>query len=304
MKSVISLFAIVVVFLAACQPEISFVDDGKIQTSLTDFYGSNRSSVQSFAVSSISGGVVTTSHGAIIHLPANGFVTMDGTPVTGNVDIAVKEIVTPAEMILNNMPTMSGGLPLESGGEFRITATKGNQRLKLAPGNLLRIEIPDRSNVNMNNMQVFNGKMNNQGEVDWTANNNPGNFVVRDSMMFAKSSLFCDSIEWINCDKFINEPTVHFDVHPGNAPSNDSTNVFVHLTGRNTIVKMNWTQGLSYFTSDKVLPVQSTIIGISIKNGKLFAALLPVMVTNNQSVTLNFVSMTEEQLKERLSQLH
>jgi len=304
MKSVISLFAIVVVCLAACETEKSFTDDGKIQTSLTDFYSSNRSPVQAFTVSGISGGVVTTSHGVIIHLPANGFVTMNETPVTGNVDIAVSEIVTPAEMILNNMPTTSGGLPLESGGEFRITARKNNQALKLAPGNFLRIEIPDRSNVNMNNMQVFNGKMNSRGEVDWTANNNPGNFVVRDSMMFAKSSLFCDSIEWINCDKFINEPTVRFDVYPGNAPSNDSTNVFVHLTGRNTIVKMNWTQGLSYFTSDKVLPVQSTIIGISIKNGKLFAALLPIMVTNNQSVTLNFAATTEEQLKQRLAQLH
>jgi hypothetical protein len=304
MKNSICLCTLVIVLLTACGPDKSYVDDGEIHTSLTDFYSSNRTTVQTFSVSSSSGGVATTSHGAIIHLPANGFVTSEGTPVTGNVDISVKEIVTPAEMILNNMPTMSGGLPLESGGEFHITVTKGNQRLKLAPGNLLRIEIPDRSNVSMSNMQVFNGKANSRGEVDWTANNNPGNFVVRDSMMFAKSSLFCDSIEWINCDKFINEPTVRFDVYPGNAPSNDSTNVFVHLTGRNTIVKMNWTQGLSYFTSDKVLPVQSTIIGISIKNGKLSAALQPVMVTNNQSITLNFVAMTEEQLKQRLAQLH
>jgi len=304
MKNSIYLFALVTLALTACQHEVSYVDDGKIQTSLTDFYNYNRAVVENFTVSSVSGAVVTTSHGSKIHLPAGGFVTEYGEPVTGNILITVKEIVTPAEMILNNMPTVSGGLPLESGGEFQITALKNNRWVKLAPGSILRIEIPDRPNVSMTNMQVFNGKTNSRGEVDWIPNNNPGNFVVRDSMLFAKSSLFCDSIEWINCDKFINEPTVHFDVHPGNAPSNDSTNVFMHLTGRNTIVKMNWTQGLSYFTSDKVLPVSSTVIGISIKNGKLYAALLPVTVVNNQSVTLNFEAITEQKLKERLGQLH
>ena len=302
MKNIIYLLSVAAVVLTACEPEISFHDE-KTQTSLTDFYKSNRSSGQSFSVSSISGGTVTTAHGSIIHLPAGGFVMQDGTPVTGNVDIAVKEIVTPAEMILNNMPTVSNGKPLESGGEFRITASKNNQPVKLAPGNILRIEIPDRANVNMNNMKVFNGKTNSQGEVDWTVNNDPGNFVVRDSMMFAKSSLFCDSIEWINCDRFINEPTVHFDVYPGNAPSNDSTNVFVHLTRRNSIVKMNWTQGLSYFKSDNLLAVQSTFIGISIRNGKLFAAIMPVLVRNNQSVTLNFSPYTEAQFKEKIAQL-
>jgi len=303
MKNIICILSLVAIVLTACQPETSFIQE-KTQTSLTDFYKSTLSSVQTFSVSGISGGNMTTTHGSIIHIPANGFVMQNGTPVTGNVDIAIKEIVTPAEMILNNMPTVSNGRPLESGGEFRITASKNNQPVKLAPGNILRIEIPDRPNVNMNNMQVFNGKTNSQGEVEWTVNNDPGNFVVRDSMMFAKSSLFCDSIEWINCDKFINEPTVHFEVFPGNAPSNDSTNVFVHLTGRNSIVKMNWTQGLTYFRSDNLLAVQSTFIGISIRNGKLYAAFMPVLVRNNQSITLNFSPYTEAQFKEKLAQLH
>ncbi len=286
MKSTIFLSLLVAIVFSACQPETSFLK-GKQQTSLNDFYKNNGASAQSFTVNNLSGGVTTTSGGVKIHFPANGFITETGIPVTGSVDIAVKELFTPQDMILNNMPAMSGGLPLESGGEFQIKVTKNGQ-----PG------------IDMNGMQVFNGVKDTQGNINWSPNNNPGNFVVGDSTLFSHSSLFCDSVNWINCDKFYNEPTVSFSVYPAHAPSNDSTNVFVHLTGRNSVVKMNWTQGLSYFTSDKLLAVSSTIVGISVRNGQLYASLTQVNVQNGQSVTMNFSPYTEAQLKERLAQLH
>lgn len=302
MKRILFISLLAGIGLTACQPEILLTEDE--QTSLDDFYAGNRSSVQSFSVSNTSGGVVTTANNVKIYLPSNGFVTESGAPVSGGVDIQVKEILTPQEMIFNNMVTMSGGLPLESGGEFQVKVTKNGQRLKLAAGNFLRIQLPARSGVDMNNMQVFNGSVNAKGEVDWALNTDPGNFVVRDSSLFSGSSLFCDSVNWINCDKFINEPTVEFSVYPVNVPSNDSTNVFVHLTGRNSVVKMNWTQGLSYFRSDKLLAVPSTIIGISVKDGRLYASIIPVTVQNGQSVTMNFSAYTEAQLKAQLGQLH
>ncbi|MEI9808380.1 MAG: hypothetical protein WDO16_11195, partial [Bacteroidota bacterium] len=303
MKNSILSGLLAAVLFTGCQPETSFLQKEK-QTSLSDFYKSNSSPAQTFAVNNVSGGVMTTSGGAKIHFPANGFVTESGAPVSGNVDIAVKEIFTPIDMILNNMPAMSGGLPLESGGEFEVKVTKNGQRLKLASGNFLQIEIPARANVDMNGMQVFNGVKDAKGNIDWSPNSTPGNFVVGDSTLFTHSSLFCDSVNWINCDKFYNEPTVSFSVYPANAPSNDSTNVFVHLTGRNSVVKMNWTQGLSYFNSDKLLAVPSTIVGISIKNGQLYASVTPVSVQNGQSVTMDFAPYTEAQLKQKLSQLH
>jgi len=303
MKNSILFCLFVALLFSACEPETSFLRE-KQQTSLTNFYKDNSSPSQSFAINNLSGGVTTTSGGVKIYFPANGFVTESGTPVSGNVDIAVKEILTPQDMILNNIPAMSGGLPLESGGEFEVKVTKNGQALKLAPGNFLKMQIPRRTGINMNGMQVFNGVKDAQGNIDWSLNNNPGNFVVGDSTLFAGSSLFCDNVNWINCDKFYNEPTVSFSVYPANAPSNDSTNVFVHLTGRNSVVKMNWTQGLSYFTSDKLLAVPSTIVGISIRNGQLYASLTPVTVQNGQSVTMNFSLYTESQLKAKLAQLH
>jgi hypothetical protein len=303
MKKIIFPILLAVVIFTACQPELSSLPENK-HTSLEDFYKTNRAAVQTSTVNNATGGVTTTVSGVKIHFPANGFVTESGSPVTGNADVSVKEILTIKDMILNNMPTTSGGLPLESGGEFNIKVSQNSQPLKLAAGKFLKIEIPKTPGILANTMQVFNGKSNADGSVDWAPNTNPGNFVVGDSTLFTSYSLFCDSINWINCDKFINEPTVSFTVYPANAPSNDSTNCFVHLTGRNTLVKMNWTRGLSYYNSDRLLPVPSTIVGISVKNGLLYASFTPVTVRHQQSVTMNFTAYSEAQLKERLAMLH
>ena len=304
MKKLITLFIVIAMVAVACQREIS--DDlsrGTKLTTITDYSETTRKEQELFKGNAATTHIFTTSKGTKLTIPANGFVTEDGQQVRGTINIGVKEIYTPMEMILNDMPTTAGDRLLESGGEFKISASQNNRPLKLAPGSFIKITIPDMGQ-NMQGMQVFNGVTDVAGNVNWNVNSSPGNVVVGDSTLFSDANLFSDDINWINCDKFINEPTVTFTAYPGNAPSGDSTNVFVHLTGRNTVVKMNWTQGLSYFRSDKLLAVPSTIIGISVKNGQFFASVIPVDVQDGQSVTMNFMAYTEQELKARLSQLH
>ena len=303
MKKPTTLFLTLIVAIISCQPEHSYLaKESEVNKTVSDFHAKNRKELQVFTVNAANSGVVTGSKGVKLHLPANSFVTQAGVPVSGNVNVSVKEIYTPMEMILNNMPTTSDGRLLESGGEFQIMVSQNNTPLKLAPGNFIKIGIPNIGR-DMQGMQVFNGVTDVDGKVNWVVNASPGNFVVGDSTLFSNTNLFSSEINWINCDKFINEPTVEFSVYPGNAPSGDSTNVFVHLTGRNSVVKMNWERGLNYFKSNMLLAVPSTIVGISAKNGGLFASISSVNIQNGGSVTMNFVPYTEEQLKARLSQL-
>ena len=270
-------------------------------TIINAYHQKYREELQSFSVNT-SNGLVTTASGTKVRFPANGFITDDGTTASGNVSIRIKEIYTPADMIMANMPTTSNGRLLESGGEFQIVASQNNKSLKLAPGTFIQIDFPTAGR-DMNGMQVFNGVPDADENIDWVLNSNPGNFVVPDSLLFSGAKLFADNINWINCDKFINDPTVEYTVYPGNAPSGDSTNVFVHLTGRNSVVKMNWTRGLDYFNSNTLLPVPSSIIGISVKNGKLHASITPVTIVNGMSTTLNFIPYTEAELKVELQKL-
>ena len=303
MKKLTGLLATLSILIIACQRELSYsTPETEVNKSVEDFHGKNRQDQQLFTINASNGNTVSASKGTKLYLPPNGFVTRDGRPVSGNIKVAIKEIYTPMEMILNNMPTTSNGRLLESGGEFQITATQNTDTLQLAPGTFIKITIPDLGR-NMQGMQVFNGVANPAGTIDWIPNTTLGNVVVRDSTLFSNTNLFCDDINWINCDKFVNEPTVEFTVFPGNAPSGDSTNVFVHLSGRNTVVKMNWTQGLSYFKSNMLLAVPSTIVGISTKNGQLFASIASANVQHGESVTMNFAAYTEKELKDRLSKL-
>lgn len=303
MKKLAGFLTTISIMIISCQPEHSYLGkEVNVNETVNDFHTRYRKEQQVFKTNAASPEMITSQQGAKLYLPPNGFVTPNGSPVTGNIEVSIKEIYTPMEMILNNMPTVSDGKLLESGGEFQIKVSQNNTALKLAPGNFIRIGIPNTGR-NLQGMQVFNGVANAAGEVNWVLNNNPGNFVVQDSTLFANSNLFADDVNWINVDKFVNEPTVSFTVHPGNFPSGDSTNVFVHLTGRNTVVKMNWVQGLSYFKSDMLLAVPSTIVGISTKNGQLYASVDPINVTHGSSITMNFQPYTEKQLKDRLSKL-
>jgi hypothetical protein len=296
------LILIVLMMGLSCQKEHSEeVSKGSLRI-VSDFHEKNRSEVQVFSHNAATAKVITTSRGAKVHIPTNGFETQDGRPVTGNVTISVKEIYTPGEMILNNMPTTASGRLLESAGEFEIKVSQNNNPLKLSAGSFIQIDIP-RTVQDLQGMQVFNGTPNADGNIEWAVNTSPGNVVVRDSLLFSDAKLFADDINWINCDKFINDPTVEFSAFPGNAPGSDSTNVFVHLTGRNTVVKMNWTQGLNYFKADKLLAVPSTIVGISAKNGLLYASIIPVTVTQGSSITMNFLPYTEKELKDKLAKL-
>jgi hypothetical protein len=210
-------------------------------------------------------------------------------------------------MILNNTPTMSDGLPLVSGGEFFVRATQNGERLKLAAGKYVQINLGTLSRVEMAGMQVFNGDTT-SGTMNWMLNTQPTNVVVQvqDSLVGGGSNsvnlLFADSLEWINCDKYIDEPKITYTVDPGNTPNVDSTAVFVHLTGRNAI--MRFPKVGDTFAYTNMIATEATVVGICVMDGTLYYAINPVVTEPGGATTLNFKSISEEALKMKLAELN
>src|SRR5262245_57670039 len=99
MKKNILISVLTSLVIAGCQPENSFTRED-VQTTVEDFYKENRAAVQTTKVSVQSGGTMTTAAGMKITFPANGFVTQDGSAVTGDVSVNVKEVITPYDMII------------------------------------------------------------------------------------------------------------------------------------------------------------------------------------------------------------
>src|SRR5687768_12040604 len=121
MKKLPVFFTAITLMIISCQPEHSYLaKESEVNKTVSDFHTKHRKEQQAFTTTAASPAVISASQGAKLYLPPNGFVTPDGSPVSGNIQVSIKEIYTPMEMIINNMPTVSDGRLLESGGEFQI----------------------------------------------------------------------------------------------------------------------------------------------------------------------------------------
>jgi hypothetical protein len=123
--------------------------------------------------------------------------------------------------------------------------------------------------------------------------------MVADS--FAVFMLMSDSLSWINIDKFINEPLINYTINPGNTPNIDSTIVFLHLTGRNSVLQ--FPKKDNKFFSHQMIEAQATVLGFCSINGIMYFSMVPVNMKNHGSATLNFAQATEAEIKQKLSTL-
>lgn len=296
--------------IVACQKEISnqLVTPPVSANVLERFISNNKTAPETFAVNSSNTVQITGKKGSVISFPANAFVRQNGQAVTGDVSIQLVEIYTPAEMILNNKPTVSNGRPLVSGGQFLIKAFKDGEALKLAPGKqvniLMKTVLPADSMVGM---QVFNGTDSIVGSdtlVNWTPNNTTNNTVRprADSALILGYDLFASDIQWINCDRFVNEPLISHNFDLSAAPTDSAISLFVHLTGRNSVLRI-YQRDSDIFKSESLVAAPVTIVALSIKGEQMYASFLPTTLTDKGTTKLIFEPITEEALKQRLQLL-
>ncbi len=80
--------------------------------------------------------------GTILKIEPNSFLYEDGTPVKGEVEIELGEVITMSDFIKSGISTMSDGKMLSTGGTFFIEARQGNKKLKINPEVGLDLMIP------------------------------------------------------------------------------------------------------------------------------------------------------------------
>lgn len=298
--------------LSACQKDFSYQRSRYNDMSLNGFFQEEANgSIQSFSLNATTGGTIRGKKGTGFSFQNLSFVDSNGGIIRGNVKIDVLEILTPSDMILNNAATMSDGLPLESGGAFYVNATYNNTKAKLAPGTFVKIDLVSPS-ASLPGMQVFRGyiqdstgvgNQDTSGALNWVRNNNPGNIVTTDSItQNGIRRLFSDSLQWINCDRYMNEPKVYCSFQLENCPDKDSTAMFVQFTGRNSVMRI-FQDSNDIFSSSMLVTGPVTVVGICIKDQKLYTSIIAVSLNAQQSFTMKFSEDTQEQLKQKLNSL-
>lgn len=108
--------------------------------------------------------VVIGKEGTELLIPADAFLYPDGSPVAKDVEILLTEVAKKSELVLSNLPTVSDGRMLVSGGVIKIEAIADGKELHLAPGKSVLVNFPGGY---IPDMQLFKGQYNASGQMNW-----------------------------------------------------------------------------------------------------------------------------------------
>lgn len=285
----------ILIFATSCKkdkPQPNTPDPSNPTTNhATAFFNNNLSNgTQTFTINAGQAQTVTGSKGTVVHFNANSFVTANGAPVTGSVQIELVEIYSKSDMILMNKQTVgktwnNSVSPLISGGQFSIVAKQNGQKLKLAPGMNYQIDAP-APNGTTSLMGLFYGQIENE-QLEWSQVDS--SFVSNGSGIY---SAFPDSTGWVNLDYFMNNsgPLSQIDVQIPSGFTTTNTRVFVSIDGSSSMAGI-YNVNAGIFTSGNYykLPVGMAVhfIIINLDNNVIHAAVVPASITTNHLQVVN-----------------
>lgn len=270
-----------------------------------------------FKVDGRQGGRIKTKQGSVYTFSPNSLTTQSGGPVSGSVDIVIKEILKPSSMIFASRPTATnGGAQLTSYGEFFVRATQGGQDLKLRADSAVAVQVPVAKRPAQEGVPMWGGDTSviittsgyndlnqpvtipvaasaNQG-VSWNAA--PGFALfngTNGTLNFRLDSLMA----WRNCDALTNLPGPKTTVlgyftnfyNPATQTSyggEEPCMLFFKPAGVNTVVKLYnvilnapvGRQGLLSYQNSVPIGQSGTFLAITALNGNFFAQKLPVTI--------------------------
>ena len=121
---------------------------------------------QYFTVNAASGGQVIGTKGTKLNFGPGTFLLADGTPVTGQVDVSLVEVLSIGDMIWLNKQTVgndNGTLKLlRSGGAINVSAAQSGSPLRITQGGLV-VRIP--TDVGDAAMMLFSGNETTSGSM-------------------------------------------------------------------------------------------------------------------------------------------
>ena len=148
---------------------------------LENLYQQLEKKPQIFSVRTDRDTVITCDEGTTIKIKANTFINeKTGEPITGNVEVAVKEYYKISDIVLANLTTTSGNRMLESGGMLHIAANSNNENCIIKPGETIEIGFPYQNKKD--DMNLFYGKQT-ENNMEWEFAQTPDDVVIQDELV-------------------------------------------------------------------------------------------------------------------------
>ncbi|MBK7138658.1 MAG: hypothetical protein IPH74_06395 [Bacteroidetes bacterium] len=317
-KLIYALFILGMVSLVGCKREELGMQEA---SGIKRFFAENQTKSEFFVVNAGVKSSVIGKKGTIIKFEANSLLHQNGTPVTGNVTIELKEVFTKADMVKSNIPTVSNGRILVSQGEFYINAYQNGESLKIKPGKSVDISVPNFTNAG--NTMLFRGEffpidsMGNptDSSINWTPfdstiippiNIDSTNDSIFDSINYPYPTYFNFPIVgfgWINCDMILDNPnpvSLRFETE-GFDPSN--CQVFVIFRDIHSVLSTYYATDQYFFTTFIPADTRLTIVAVGFKDGQFYSSFKDIVTTTHESISLDMNPTTENEINQTLESL-
>lgn len=319
LKTALIATAVCLATITACKKDDASTT--KTTSNLKNVFAQTRVASQQFTIDGASYQTITGAKGTKIYFFSGSLKHRNGSPVTGNVDIELKEIYSLGDMILSNATTTTtNGRRLESGGELFLKATQGGEELLVNNTNPPIIQFPVNSPVS--GMQLFNGRFAPNDSVAqdstllWDSIPNGGGQVVQDTVGAGGGftqyyyQFGLDSFGWSNCDRFWSNTGAGtaVQIKLPNDFDNTNTSVFMIFTAEHTAAPSDTydaTNHICGFHSDGNTPIgiSVSIVAISEKNGQYYSSIVSTTTVANMLVTLTMTPTTLADIKTQVALL-
>lgn len=244
--------------------------------------------------------------GSELSIPANAFVHADGSLVTGQMEIELKEVFSNRDMIMAQKFPVSWGSPLNSGGEFFLEARQNGEALAVADGVMIDLEIPAQAE-DEEMLLFFDApeELNDSADAGWQV---AGEFWETNSSFTFNSAddtyqIELDTTTWGNIDAFlwsVQYFDIDFNLLGVDGLNSDNTTAFALFVDQNSV----WPMGVSGWggISNNVIDethladVPMNIIVISVVDGQLYSGHLEVTPVQGVDYDIQMAATTSDAL--------
>jgi hypothetical protein len=264
------------------------------------------------------GGIITTPDNVTVEFQPNSCVTKNNRPCTGTLKVEVLVLRKKGEFLLNNVPTVSGGKQLVSGGAVRVKVTQNGEEVNVLRTSPYKVRFQPTTALD-NTMKLFEGQALGRFNFDWvalptTTPNAPRLTALVDSSQGQRKFVYelgLDRFSWINCDRFSGDSTSltnKFCVALPDTFTNQNTNVYVVFKDINSVVALLGNGPTKQFCVPpyyRGLPIGKivNIITISTIKDRIYVGKKEVTIAANSVIQVVPTSMTKEAAKELISNL-
>jgi hypothetical protein len=264
------------------------------------------------------GGIITTPDNVTVEFQPNSCVTQNNRPCTGALKVEVLVLRKKGEFLLNNVPTVSGGKQLISGGAVRVKVTQNGEEVFVSRTTPYKVRFQPTTALD-NTMKLFEGKELGRFNFDWVAvptnlPNSPRLTPLIDSSQGTRKSVYelgLDRFSWINCDRFSGDSTSltnKFCVALPDTFTNQNTTVYVVFKDINSVVSLLGNGPTKQFCVPSYyrgLPIGKIVnlISISTYKDRIYVGKKEVTIAANSVIPIVPTSMSKEAAKELISNL-